>query len=94
MGTIALRAELSIPLSDAVTAGNRNSGHSAGPKSAFSASPALDNAPSASTMSSSSPPVHRVDERPAKQRPAISGNSWVSDTSPTSSDDCVIAYTW
>ena len=31
---------------------------------------------------------------PPSSDPKISGNSCVSDTSPTTSDDRVIAYTW
>ncbi len=94
LGTIALRAELSIPLSAAVTAGNRNSGHSAGPKSAFSASPALDAAPSASTTSSSRRRSTASASDPPSSDPKTSGSSWVSETSPTYSDEWVIAYTW
>ena len=93
-GTIALRAELSIPLSAAVTAGNRNSGHSAGPKSAFSASPALDSAPSASTTSSIRRRSTASTSDPPNSDPRISGNSCASDTSPTNSDERVSSYTW
>ena len=61
-GSIAFRAELSIPDSAAVIAGNRNSGHSCGPKSAFSASAALHSAPERLDDDEDLPPVHRVDE--------------------------------
>lgn len=93
-GSMALRAELSIPDSDAVTAGKTNSGHSAGPRSAFSASPALDIAAIASTMISSLRRSIASTSEPPSSDPTISGNSCVSETSPTTSDDRVIAYTW
>src|SRR6516164_3813110 len=93
-GIIALRAALSIPLSAAVTAGNRNSGHSAGPKSEFSASPALDAAPSTSTTSSIRRRSTASTTDPPNSDPRISGNSWASETSPTYSEEWVIVYTW
>ena len=74
-GTIALRAELSVPLSAAVTAGNTKSGQSAGPKSAFRASPALDNAPSVSTTSSTRRRSTESTTDPPSTEPKISGNS-------------------
>jgi hypothetical protein len=93
-GTIALHAELSIPLSAAVTAGNRNSGHSTGPKSAFSASPALASAAIASTAISIRRRSTASTSDPPNSDPKISGNSCASDTSPTYSDECVSPYTW
>lgn len=93
-GSMALRAELSIPDSDAVTAGKMNSGHSEGPRSAFSASPALEAAAIISTMISSLRRSIASTSEPPSSDPTIRGNSWVSDTSPTMRDECVIAYTW
>ena len=91
---MAFRAELSIPDSDAVRAGKTNSGQSVGPKSAFSASPALETAPIASTRISSLRRSTASTSEPPSSDPMISGNSCVSDTSPTTSEDRVIAYTW
>ena len=93
-GSIAFLAELSIPLCEAVIAGSRNSGHRAGPKSAFSASPALLQAQIPSTISSSLRRSTASTSDPPSSEPKISGNSWVSETSPTISEDRVIAYTW
>ena len=91
---MAFRAELSIPDSAAVRAGKRNSGQSVGPKSAFSASPALEAAPIASTTISSLRRSTASTRDPPSSDPMMSGNSCVSDTSPTTSEDRVIAYTW
>ncbi len=93
-GSMALRAELSMPDSDALTAGKTNSGHSAGPTSALSASPALDAAPIASTTISSLRRSTASTSDPPSSEPKISGNSCASDTRPTTSEDRVIAYTW
>ena len=92
--SIAFRAELSIPLCDAVIAGNRNSGQSAGQKSAFSARAALHAAQIASTTISSLRRSTASTSEPPSSDPKISGNSCVSETSPTISDERVSAYTW
>ena len=68
-GSIAFRAELSMPDSAAVTAGNRNSGHSAGPRSALSASAGAAQRADRLDDDQDLAPVHRVDQRPAEQRP-------------------------
>jgi hypothetical protein len=91
---MALRVELSIPDSAAVSAGNTKSGHSAGPKSAFSASPALEAAPIVSTTISRRRRSTASTSDPPSSDPKISGNSCASDTRPTMSDDLVISYTW
>ena len=91
---MALRAELSMPDSAALTAGKTNSGHSCGPKSALSASPALHAAPIVSTTMRSLRRSTASTSDPPSSDPKISGNSCASDTSPTTSDDRVIAYTW
>ncbi len=91
---MALRAELSMPLSAAVKAGNTNSGHSRGPKSELSASAVLLSAPSASTISRILRRSIASTSEPPSSEPKISGNSCTSDTRPTTSDDLEIAYTW
>ena len=93
-GSIAFRAELSIPDSAAVIAGNRNNGQSRGPRSAFSASAALHSAPIVSTTIRIFRRSMASTSEPPSSDPKISGNSCVSDTRPTTSDDRVIAYTW
>jgi len=82
-----------MPLSAAVTAGNRNSGHNWGPRSAFSASAALHSAPTVSTTMRILRRSAASTSDPPSSEPKISGNSCASDTSPTTSDDRVIAYT-
>ena len=90
-GSIAFRAELSMPDRAAVTAGNRNSGHNCGPRSALSASAALHSAPIVSTTMRIRRRSTASTSDPPSSEPKISGNSCVSDTSPTTSDDRVIA---
>ena len=93
-GTMALRAELSNPLSAAATAGRTNSGHSAGIRSALTARPALQAAASDSTTSSRRRRSTASTTEPPTSDPMISGKSWTSETSPTSSEDPVIRNTW
>ena len=91
---MAFRAELSMPDSAAVTAGNRNNGHSCGPRSAFSASAALQSAPVVSTTIRIFRRSTASTSDPPSSDPKISGNSCASDTSPTTREDRVMAYTW
>ncbi len=93
-GIMALRPELSKPLSPAVSAGNTNSGHSAEARSALRARPALLPAISTSTTSSTRRRSTASATEPPISDPSISGASAVSDTSPTSSDERVSSYTW
>ena len=93
-GTMALRPALSSPLNPAARAGSTNSGHSAGPRSALTASPALQAAISTCAAISRRRRSIASTTDPASSDPAISGNSWVIDTSPTSSDERVSSYTW
>ena len=72
-------------------AGKTNSGQSWGPRSALSASAALHSAPIVSTMMRILRRSTASTSDPPSSEPKISGNSWASDTSPTTSDDRVIA---
>ena len=93
-GTMALRPALSSPLNPAARAGSTNNGHSAGPTSALTASPALQAAISTcASMSTRRRSIASTTEPPSSD-PAISGTSWVIDTSPTTSDERVSWYTW
>ncbi len=88
-GMTALRQALSRPLNPADRAGSRNSGHRAGPRSALTASPALHTAISTcATISRRRRSIASTIE-PASSDPRISGNSWVMDTRPTSSEERV-----
>ena len=93
-GTMALRPALSSPLHPAARAGSTKSGHSEGPRSALTASPALQVAISTCAAISRRRRSIASTTDPASSDPAISGNSWVIDTSPTSSDERVSWYTW
>ena len=91
-GTMALRPALSRPLNPAARAGSTNSGHSAGldgSRSALTARPALHAAISTwAAISRRRRSIASTTEPPSSD-PAISGTSWVTDTSPTSSDERV-----
>ena len=93
-GTMALRPALSSPLNPAARAGSTNNGHSEVPRSVLTASPALQ--PAISTCATISTRRRSIASTtdPASSDPAISGNSWVIDTSPTSSEERVSSYTW
>ena len=92
-GTMALRPALSSPLNPAARAGSTNNGHRAGPRSALTASPALQAAISTcATISSRRRSIASTTD-PAISDPAISGNSWVVDTRPTTSEEWVSWYT-
>src|SRR6478672_79254 len=93
-GTMALRPALSRPLNPADSAGSTNNGHSAGPRSALTARPALHAAISTCAIISSRRRSMASTAEPPSSDPAISGNSWVTDTSPTISDEWVSWYTW
>src|ERR1700722_215145 len=82
-GSIAFLAELSMPLCDAVIAGSRNNGHRAGPKSAFSASPALQHAQIPSTRSSS---LRRSGDRVHLERHRDGGQLVAEDRYPEPGD--------
>ena len=88
-GTMALRPALSSALNPAARAGSTNSGHSAVPRSTLIASPALHAAISTCAIISRRRRSIASTTEPPSSDPVISGNSWVMDTSPTSSDEWV-----
>ena len=94
-GTMALRPALSSPLNPAARAGSTNNGHSAAPRSVLTASPARRSwrSGSCATISTRRRSIASTTD-PASSDPATSGNSWVIDTSPTSSEERVSWYTW
>ena len=82
-GMMALRPALSRPLNPADKAGSTNSGHNAVPRSVLTASPALHAAISTCASISSRRRSIASTTEPPSSDPVISGNSWVTDTSPT-----------
>ena len=94
LGTMALRPALSRPLNPADRDGKTNSGHRAVPRSALTARPMLQQpAATCATMSRRRRSMASTAD-PPRSAPAISGNSWASDVSPTSRDEWVSSYTW
>src|SRR5215469_9582904 len=93
-GRIADSPASVVAVKPAAIAGRTNNGHSTGPASALTASPALHSSVSSCAPNSTRRRSAASASEPPSKAPAISGSTCASETSPTWSDERVSAYTW